>query len=55
MSNPIKKQALQDMRDAGIDVSVIAHEKVILKITAPCDVEVHIDFRHRNNKHLKAE
>lgn len=55
MSHPIKQQAIEDMREAGLDVSVIAHEKVILTITAVGDVEVHIDFRHRNNSHLKAE
>ena len=55
MSHPIKQQAIEDMREAGLDVSVIAHEKVIIEITAVGDVEVHIDFRHRNNQHLKVE
>lgn len=55
MSHPIKQQALEDMREAGLDVSVFAHEKVIIEITAVGDVEVHIDFRHRNNSHLKAD
>jgi hypothetical protein len=55
MAHPIKRQALEDMREAGIDVSVIAYEKVIIEITAIGDVEVHVDFRHRNNQHLKAE
>lgn len=55
MAHPIKQQALEDMREAGLDVSVFAHEKVIIEITAVGDVEVHIDFRHRNNSHLKAD
>lgn len=55
MARPIKQQALEDMRKAGLDVSVFAHEKVIIEITAIGDVEVHIDFRHRNNSHLKAD
>ena len=55
MAHPIKQQALEDMRKEGLDVSVITHEKVIIEITAVGDIEVHIDFRHRNNQHLKAE
>lgn len=55
MAHPIKQQALEDMREAGLDISVIAYEKVIIEITAIGDVDVRVDFRHRNNKHFKAE
>jgi hypothetical protein len=55
MAHPIKQKALDDMREAGLDISVLMHEKVIIEITAVGDVDVRIDFRHRNNSHLKAE
>lgn len=55
MAHPIKQQALEDMREAGLDTSVLMHEKVIIEITAIGDVDVRIDFRHRNNSHLKAD
>lgn len=55
MAHPIKQKAIEDMREAGLDTSVLSHEKVIIEITAIGDVDVHIDFRHRNNQHLKVE
>ena len=49
-----KQIALEDMKNAGISISVFSYEKIILQITKKgSEEEVKIDFRIFNGGHNK--